>query len=59
MAAYEEPQRHYHSLQHLAIRMKRKAVLKSFLDREHIYNTPHFRERCEAQALRNLATACA
>ena len=39
--------------------MKRKAVLKSFLDREHIYNTPHFRERCEAQALRNLATACA
>ena len=59
LAAYEEPQRHYHSLQHLAIRMKRKAVLKSFLDREHIYHTPYFRERCEAQARSNLAAACA
>lgn len=59
LAAYEEPQRHYHSLQHLAIRVKRKAVLKSFLDRAHLYNTPYFRERCEAQARSNLAAACA
>lgn len=41
----------------LIYRVKRKAVLKSFLDREHIYNTPYFRERCEAQARRNLAAA--
>ena len=43
----------------LIYRVKRKAVLKSFLDRAHLYNTPHFRERCEAQARRNLAAACA
>lgn len=39
--------------------MKPKAVLKSFLDRAHLYNTPYFRERCEAQARSNLAAACA
>lgn len=37
--------------------MKRKAVLKSFLDRQHIYSTQHFRERYEAQARSNLAAA--
>jgi predicted metal-dependent HD superfamily phosphohydrolase len=43
----------------LIYRVKRKAVLKSFLDRAHIYSTPYFRERCEAQARSNLAAACA
>ncbi|MDI1260271.1 hypothetical protein [Aquabacterium sp.] len=35
--------------------IKRKAVLKSFLARQYIYSTKHFRERYEAQARRNLA----
>ncbi|MGQ2921153.1 MAG: HD domain-containing protein [Hydrogenophaga sp.] len=43
----------------LIYRVKRKAVLKSFLDREHIYNTSYFRERCEARARSNLTAACA
>ncbi len=43
----------------IVYRMKRKAVLKSFLARPHIYGTAHFRERCEAQARRNLAAAVA
>lgn len=43
----------------IVYRMKRKAVLKSFLARPHIYSTAHFRERCEAQARRNLALAVA
>jgi predicted metal-dependent HD superfamily phosphohydrolase len=43
----------------LIYRVKRKAVLKSFLDREHIYNTLYFRERFEARARSNLAAACA
>jgi predicted metal-dependent HD superfamily phosphohydrolase len=34
--------------------MKRKAILKTFLAREHIYSTPAFRERLEASARRNL-----
>jgi predicted metal-dependent HD superfamily phosphohydrolase len=35
-------------------RMKRKAILKTFLEREHIYSTPHFRNVLEASARRNL-----
>lgn len=35
--------------------IKRRAVLKSFLAREYIYNTEHFRARYEAQARMNLA----
>jgi predicted metal-dependent HD superfamily phosphohydrolase len=37
--------------------MKRKAVLKSFLARPHIYSTAHFRQRHETQARANLALA--
>ncbi|QXZ11178.1 N-methyl-D-aspartate receptor NMDAR2C subunit [Comamonas sp. Y33R10-2] len=33
---------------------KRKQVLKSFLQRDAIYTTPHFHQRLEAQARRNL-----
>ncbi len=40
-------------------RMKRKAVLQSFLARPHIYGTAHFQQRYEAQARRNLALAVA
>jgi len=36
---------------------KRKAVLDGFLVRDAIYNTGHFRDRCEAQARANLARA--
>ncbi len=43
----------------IVYRMKRKAVLQSFLARPRIYGTAHFRERCEAQARRNLAAAVA
>lgn len=35
--------------------IKRKRVLRAFLDRPHIYHTPYFRERYEAQARANLA----
>jgi predicted metal-dependent HD superfamily phosphohydrolase len=35
-------------------RMKRKAILKTFLARNHIYSTPAFRENLEASARRNL-----
>jgi predicted metal-dependent HD superfamily phosphohydrolase len=35
-------------------RMKRKAILKTFLEREHIYSTPHFRALLEAAARHNL-----
>ena len=38
-------------------RMKRKSILRTFLDREHIYRTPHFRERLELTARRNLELA--
>lgn len=38
-------------------RMKRKSILRTFLDRENIYSTPHFRERLEEAARRNLALA--
>ncbi len=40
-------------------RMKRKAVLQSFLARPRIYGTAHFQQRYEAQARRNLAAAVA
>lgn len=43
----------------IVYRMKRKAVLKSFLARPHIYGTAHFQQRYEAQARRNLALAVA
>lgn len=36
--------------------MKRKAVLKSFLARQYIYSTRHFRDRYEVQARTNLAS---
>jgi predicted metal-dependent HD superfamily phosphohydrolase len=38
-------------------RMKRKSILRAFLDRERIYSTPHFRDRLEGAARRNLALA--
>jgi predicted metal-dependent HD superfamily phosphohydrolase len=38
-------------------RMKRKSILRSFLDRQYIYSTPHFRERLEEAARRNLTLA--
>jgi predicted metal-dependent HD superfamily phosphohydrolase len=38
-------------------RMKRKSILRTFLEREHIYSTPHFRERLEDTARRNLEAA--
>jgi predicted metal-dependent HD superfamily phosphohydrolase len=34
-------------------RMKRKAILRTFLEREHIYSTPHFRVMLERKARRN------
>lgn len=37
--------------------VKRKEVLKSFLDRSPIYSTEHFRARCEQQARTNLLIA--
>lgn len=37
--------------------LKRRGVLKSFLARPSIYNTPHFRQRHEVQARINLAGA--
>ena len=41
----------------LLYRIKRKAVLKHFLTRDHLYNTSHFRNRYEQQAKANLQTA--
>lgn len=38
-------------------RMKRKSILRTFLDRPHIYNTPPFRARLEEAARRNLTLA--
>jgi predicted metal-dependent HD superfamily phosphohydrolase len=38
-------------------RMKRKAILRTFLEREHIYSTPCFLERLEKPARRNLELA--
>jgi predicted metal-dependent HD superfamily phosphohydrolase len=38
-------------------RFKRRQVLRTFLARPAIYHTPHFHERLEAQARRNLAAA--
>jgi predicted metal-dependent HD superfamily phosphohydrolase len=35
-------------------RLKRKAILKSFLEREHVYSTPYFRALLEGKARRNL-----
>jgi predicted metal-dependent HD superfamily phosphohydrolase len=35
-------------------RMKRRAILRTFLEREHIYSTPHFYESLETSARRNL-----
>ena len=40
-------------------RMKRRAILKSFLDRLAIYSTPLLREQLESRARINLATAIA
>ncbi|MEF9947072.1 MAG: N-methyl-D-aspartate receptor NMDAR2C subunit [Comamonas sp.] len=39
----------------LVYRFKRKQVLNSFLQRDAIYLTPHFHQRLEAQARRNLS----
>lgn len=36
---------------------KRRAILGSFLQREHIYGTPHFRTQFEARARHNLQIA--
>ncbi|WP_347506334.1 HD domain-containing protein [Pseudomonas anguilliseptica] len=41
----------------LLYRIKRKAVLKHFLTRDHLYNTSHFRNQYEQQAKANLQTA--
>jgi predicted metal-dependent HD superfamily phosphohydrolase len=38
-------------------RMKRKSILRTFLERQHLYSTPHFRERLEEPARRNLELA--
>lgn len=38
-------------------RMKRKSILRAFLEREHIYSTQYFRERLEEPARRNLVLA--
>lgn len=40
-------------------RMKRRAILKSFLDRDSIYGTPVLHQRLEAMARGNLARAIA
>lgn len=39
--------------------LKRREVLQSFLDREHLYATPTYRERYEAKARTNLRAAIA
>ena len=54
-AEYEQQVRaEYSWVPGLLYNMKRKAVLKAFLRRKHIYSTPHFRQRYEAQARSNL-----
>jgi predicted metal-dependent HD superfamily phosphohydrolase len=40
-------------------RQARAKILQSFLDRPSVYGTPHFRDRFEAAARRNLAVAIA
>lgn len=43
----------------LLFRMKRKSILRGFLDRESIYTTPALHQELEARARRNLARAVA
>ena len=38
----------------VTFRSARAKILTEFLDRSHLFSTPHFRERYEAQARRNL-----
>jgi predicted metal-dependent HD superfamily phosphohydrolase len=40
-------------------RRERVRILRSFLERPHIYNLDAFRDRYEAQARRNVAAALA
>ena len=51
IAAYGEPQRSHHTLQHLG------ECLESFLDRERIYNTAQFHGLLEERARKNLRAA--
>lgn len=49
-----EEYKHYNDLEFNA---GRATILKSFLEREHIYNTEYFRNKYEAQARKNLKRA--
>jgi predicted metal-dependent HD superfamily phosphohydrolase len=57
-AEYEQQIRHeYEFVPAGVFKQKRRAILQSFLDRPHIYSTPHFRLLLEERARRNLAQA--
>ncbi len=57
-AEYEQQIRdEYQHVPQAVFALKRREVLQSFLDREHIYATPTYRARYEARARANLQTA--
>lgn len=66
LAAYEEPQRRYHTLEHLTecldlvaryrhVAVEPAEVLAEFIARKSIYNTAPLRNALEHQARENLA----
>ncbi len=55
----QQVRREYSWVPGFIYKMKRKEVLKSFLNRQHIYSTTYFRDRYEAQARANLTAAIA
>lgn len=57
-AEYEaQIRQEYKHVPSFLFRRKRKAILRSFLERSHIYSTSYFRERLEDAARSNLRRA--
>lgn len=57
MAYEQQIRQEYYFVPEIIFNDKRRAILKSFLDRPAIYNTPQFMEALESQARSNLTSA--